>query len=397
MYRRSDVLKRHKSVCSPNQIAPVSWKNSLTLSEDMPCAHAYFCAATTQTCHTGEEQTHFLTNYVHHSRFSSGMLEFALHLDDTYVAQLVGESKNFVQGAMFADVSHHSDTAPPQGFVFLERFTRQTSLVYLLVCGTLEQRILSELKRGVSGQGRQREVLSVVSADIVGLIKKSTLSAPDNIFNLPNWSSATEQRCLRFFSADNLRKLLGLYWASWYPNINLLHRANFERNPPNSVLVAVLAVLAVLGLLLLSFHKFSPLLASLADHLAGAYVSSDPADNEDARFWSGPVELIVFPHSSVRYHETTFFRVGHSGSSGRTHGVFLSVLGRHRIYSKTDLSRSIPGPCISKWDQPLSIRILFNQFTNPGCLRGSASWVSTQPSIRRTMSRKETSSTGKNL
>ncbi|KAJ6166578.1 hypothetical protein N7470_002025 [Penicillium chermesinum] len=111
--------------------------------------------------------------------------------------------------------------------------------------------------------------LSLKTHEILLLVEEVVKIKPRNSSVTLSWSSSLKNCCLQFFSPSNLRRLLGLYWAIWYPNINLIHRPTFD---PVSAKPALLATMAV----------------------TGACVSPDLLDNEDARIWLNCVEEIVF-------------------------------------------------------------------------------------------------------
>ncbi|KAF5236557.1 hypothetical protein FAUST_6471 [Fusarium austroamericanum] len=83
------------------------------------------------------------------------------------------------------------------------------------------------------------------------------------------WSPILEQMCIQFFSPQNLRKFLALYWHIWHPNVNFVHRPTFEPVKAKSTLVATMA-------------------------LIGASVSPDPTENKQAKMWFNCVEEMIF-------------------------------------------------------------------------------------------------------
>lgn len=203
------------------------------------------------------------------------------------------------------------DTGANHSLHFLDRFTSKTGLVLTFDCGTQEQReqVASALESdafdptpssSVSNQssslpGMQldiispplldnisdiatedciphnwlRDPLSLKTHEILLLIEEVVTVKPRNSPVTLDWSSALKNACLQFFSPSNLRRLLGLFWAIWHPNVNFVHRPTFD---PVSAKPALLASMALIG----------------------ACVSPDLPDNEDARMWFNCVEEMVF-------------------------------------------------------------------------------------------------------
>ncbi|KAJ5308385.1 hypothetical protein N7476_009041 [Penicillium atrosanguineum] len=193
---------------------------------------------------------------------------------------------------------HHS-------LYFLDRFTSNTGLVASFECGTQDQReqvasalelealhtnipehlissglpldMVPPLVENISDFSTDSclplnwlgDPLSLKTHEILLLIEEVVTIKPRNSAVTLDWSAALKNSCLQFFSPRNLRRLLGLYWAIWHPNVNFVHRPTFD---PISAKPALLAAMALMG----------------------AFMSPDMPDNEDARMWLNCVEEIVF-------------------------------------------------------------------------------------------------------
>lgn len=82
--------------------------------------------------------------------------------------------------------------------------------------------------------------------------------------------------CVDFFSPQNIRLWLDLYWAIWHPNVNFMHRPTFE------------------------IERSKPCLLS-AMCIVGALVSPNESDQASARLWMNSVEEVVFRDDDVCY------------------------------------------------------------------------------------------------
>jgi hypothetical protein len=218
-----------------------------------------------------------------------------------------------------------TETRPPQesgasyknsfeySFPFLDSFTSKTGFVSSFDCGTLIQReevLGAVLRSSAKGEPalsqsvlyrptkdaaplattRQlqspwlNDPLSLKTREIILLVKEVATVKPRNSAVTMTWSPALEEKCSVFFSSTNLQKLLGLYWAIWYPNVNYVHRPTFN---PVTCKPILLASMALIGKCY-SFYTCPCLTAS------GACVSPDPADKEEVETWFNCVEEMVF-------------------------------------------------------------------------------------------------------
>lgn len=92
--------------------------------------------------------------------------------------------------------------------------------------------------------GWLNDPLSLKTHQILSLIRDIVTVKPRNSAVVLEWSLGLQQSCLQFFSPSNLRKLLGLYFAIWHPNVNFVHRPSFDMETAKP---AVLAAMAVIG------------------------------------------------------------------------------------------------------------------------------------------------------
>lgn len=177
------------------------------------------------------------------------------------------------------------DTSTNHSLHFLDRFTSKTGLVLTFDCGTQEQReqVASALESETftptqqstistqsSLSGMQLDIvsppllenisdsstedciplnwlsdpLSLKTHEILLLIEEVVTVKPRNSAVTLDWSSALKNACLQFFSPSNLRRLLGMFWAIWHPNVNFVHRPTFD---PVSAKPALLAAMALIG------------------------------------------------------------------------------------------------------------------------------------------------------
>lgn len=224
-----------------------------------------------------------------------------------------------------------TETRPPQeppalhtnsheySFPFLDGFTSRTGLVSSFDCGSPIQRqevlaaVLRSLAKGglevsqsvpkqvVTRTGRSKDAmpffaipltqysslfdpLSLKSHEITLLVKEVVTVKPRNSTVTITWSPSLEIECSVFFSPANLRKFLEFYWAIWHPNVNFVHRPMFDPAGCKSILLATMVLIG----------KCDSLSAGSSLTTAGACVSPDSSDNEDAKTWFNCVEEMVF-------------------------------------------------------------------------------------------------------
>ncbi|KAJ5951525.1 uncharacterized protein N7479_009938 [Penicillium vulpinum] len=131
--------------------------------------------------------------------------------------------------------------------------------------------------------GAQRTVhfepLSFKTREILSLIKDAVTFAPRSSMIEIRWSSAIEEECRNFFAPSNILKFLELFWASWYPHWQVIHRPTFDL-----------------------FSTKPTLLAAMI--LIGACVSPDTSHKESAKIWFDCIEEGAFSDDSL-YRQTT--------------------------------------------------------------------------------------------
>lgn len=66
-----------------------------------------------------------------------------------------------------------------------------------------------------------------------------------------DWSLEIEQACHAFFSADNCRRFLSLFFTSWYPNTPIIHKPTFD---PERASESLVAVMLIFGMYITSKH-----------------------------------------------------------------------------------------------------------------------------------------------
>ncbi|KAL6364281.1 hypothetical protein LRP88_02200 [Fusarium phalaenopsidis] len=192
-----------------------------------------------------------------------------------------------------------ADTLPPDlpepndySFHFLDNFTSRTGLVESFDCGTEMERhqvvsvFLQALMKPTIGQPvtnpdpastsptalhtpRLQDNMALKTYEILLRVKDIITKKPRNSSVTLQWSPGLEQRCLQFFSPNNIRKFLALYWEIWHPNVNFVHRPSFD--PANAKPALVAAMI-----------------------LIGASVSPDVLDVEQAKQWYNCIEEMVF-------------------------------------------------------------------------------------------------------
>lgn len=174
---------------------------------------------------------------------------------------------------------------------FLENITRSPGLVSSFDCGTEEQRSMALLtfRARFIPQPSPDDSLSMKSYEIVALVREVVSVKPRNSPVSLTWSSQLENMCIRFFSPQQIRLNLELYWAIWHPNVNFVHRPTFDPGTAKPVLIAAMCVL-------------------------GARVSPENSHSESANVWRTCVEEIVFQDDDLCDDEK---HSGHSPSLQR--------------------------------------------------------------------------------
>lgn len=174
------------------------------------------------------------------------------------------------------------DTSQNNGLRFLDGFTSNTGFISSFDCCTQEERehIASILKSeslskshpdtvhispllddpyvscplldNISDPSTENAIpsdwlsdpLSRKTHEILLLVEEVVKTKARNSPVIHTWSPTLRNLCLQFFSPNNIRRLLGLYWAIWYPNMNLVHRPTFD---PVSAKPALIAAMVLTG------------------------------------------------------------------------------------------------------------------------------------------------------
>lgn len=270
------------------------------------------------------------------SLFADNSCSISLNFDDRTLEHFDAGAFGILPGFDLSDypsanwldvVNLTTETRPPQetrashtnsheySFPFLDGFTSRTGFVSSFDCGSSIQRqevlaaALLSLAKGepaisqsvperlASGTGHSKDAtipllhysrlydpLSLKTHEIILLVKEVITVKPRNSAVTTTWSPSLEEKCSVFFSSTNLRRFLELYWAIWHPNVNFVHRPTFNPAGCKSILLASMALIG-------KCRSFS---AGSSLTVAGACVSPDPADNEDAKTWFNCVEEMVF-------------------------------------------------------------------------------------------------------
>ncbi|KAF5722896.1 C2H2 transcription factor [Fusarium mundagurra] len=325
-YQRADVLKRHALACETKARTgevPSSSRRAcdLCIQQKKACSTGHPC----EHCRRKSVQCIYSFNNraVTESNLSVGQhdkqyddeasLPTVVFGDDTLfdylgnytsVSDVLQGSDNNQDWLDFINLAAGHFQAIPTGpqthldnytFHFLDNFTRKSGLVESFDCGTFEQRVQVEAShRSIEGHAIQtaeaeelvysnglsrdlprpqpldlHDPLIIQTHQLLLDIKEVVTVKPRNSVVELEWSTILEHTCIQFFSPQNLRKYLALFWHIWHPNVNFVHRPTFDPVTSKSILVACMA-------------------------LIGASVSPSKTDNEQAKIWFNCVEEIVF-------------------------------------------------------------------------------------------------------
>jgi hypothetical protein len=182
---------------------------------------------------------------------------------------------------------------------FLKRFTESSGIADGFDCGTLAQR--RQLYNSFDDSSCQ--TLAFKTREIVSIIKKAMTRTRFCSSAGTAWSPVMEKGCFDFFSPNNLRRYLLLFWSGWCPNSPIIHKPTFnpEAEPPE-------------------------LLASLA--VLGACLSPDSNDCVRAIAWLTPVEEAVF-NDDILYDDSI---VASSDLVGDESAVWDKLKALHAAY-----------------------------------------------------------------
>lgn len=316
-FQRSDVLRRHQQTCDGSTVTPSSDLEPPAKRQILsrPTVSLIAGAHTTNTEISLASPTIFdgLPLPEEHSSFNleqiAGWSSSAGTNNDDYLAADLWQ--DFLNSTSeFGDhrtVSRSSGT-PSCSLGFLDNFTTKSGLVHSFDCGTNEQRqkVLSQYSSrrigddpslslttflaessSVSGNAETSvgvqdissaamsvpqwlsDPMSLKSHEILVCIKDIVLHKTGRRTVTLTWSPTVQDSCAHFFSPSNIRRYLGLYWALWHPNVNIMHKPTFDPLSSKAYLLATMC-------------------------LIGACMSPDPADSNQARLWFNCVEELVF-------------------------------------------------------------------------------------------------------
>lgn len=122
--------------------------------------------------------------------------------------------------------------------------------------------------------GWSSDELALKTHEIVASIKDITCSKPRGSKITLTWSPLLQSMCYDFFSPNNLRKFLLLFWCCWYPNCPIVHKPTFVASSASPMLVASMT-------------------------LIGACMSPDSHDHTGANVWLTSVEEVVFSENAL--------------------------------------------------------------------------------------------------
>ena len=115
----------------------------------------------------------------------------------------------------------------------------------------------------------ESDCLFAVSQNIVESLGGCVLHKPRNSYIRLQWNDEIERQCLDFFSPNNLRRFVDLYWLTWYIHWPVIHKSTFQISEAPFTLVAAMV-------------------------LIGASYSTDPDDRAHATLFCDVVEEMVF-------------------------------------------------------------------------------------------------------
>ncbi len=111
--------------------------------------------------------------------------------------------------------------------------------------------------------------LSARCFEMLDAIRQAIIHKQRNSIITLSWSASIEVMGNEFFSPDNVKNFLALFWSCWYPNWPTIHRSTFD--PLTSRLTLVISVV-----------------------LLGACLSTNERDRAVASLWLNVVEEMVF-------------------------------------------------------------------------------------------------------
>lgn len=142
-------------------------------------------------------------------------------------------------------------------FRFLDDFTKYSGFVDAITAHNLSDLTVPESWAYVSfGEATEADYcvaqtakswlsdpLAAVTNEITSLIKEVVMVKARSSIVILTWSALLQNMSLQFFSPPQLRKYLPLYWATWHPNVNFVHKPTFDPMASKAILVASMALI----------------------------------------------------------------------------------------------------------------------------------------------------------
>lgn len=282
-FQRSDVLRRHQQTCQATD-EPA----------DYPSKRIALSSAGLAELRRADPTSTFLdTSHAFYVPDEQPEVSFD-HIAGWVSAATPGD---FWQDFLDLDSGTHTPVAAGRSpsesegrLEFLGNFTSKTGLIYSFDCGTIEQRqwfmqqpnSASASNSEVTNKNGRAEnesnsaitqwlsdSLLLKSHEILVAIQEVVVNKHRQSSITLTWSSSLQIACAAFFSLDNVRRCLDLYWALWHPNVNIIHKPTFDPTTSKAYLVAAMCVI-------------------------GACVSPVSSDVSAARPWFNCVEEIIF-------------------------------------------------------------------------------------------------------
>lgn len=307
-FQRSDVLRRHQQTCdgpdhtSAGDLEP-PLKKQVLFSPALPpqTGEGALDAHLNSTASTILDELPLPDpqNAFHLEQIANWASSAEINHDDDIPADLWRDFMNSSPGSPGSEdhtVVSNPTKGPPCSLGFLDNFTTRSGLAQSFDCGTFDQRqrafllYSSQAAKGAPSTSNKTagildiqdtssasmsvpqwlsDPMSLKSHEILASIKDIVLQKSGRRTVTLTWSSTIQDTCASFFSPSNIRRYLGLYWALWHPNVNIMHKPTFDPLSSKSFLLAAMC-------------------------LIGACMSPDPADSGGARLWFNCVEELVF-------------------------------------------------------------------------------------------------------
>jgi hypothetical protein len=117
--------------------------------------------------------------------------------------------------------------------------------------------------------------LASKSREIVDKIGKISSDRRKDDSITMEWSSSVSERCLAFFSPENISRFLEYFWSLWYPHCPIVHKPLFNASLASPSLLCVMLII-------------------------GACLSPREHDTGAAREWMDSAEELIFSHECFK-------------------------------------------------------------------------------------------------